>query len=128
MQFSVIASDLIRLLLLFFTCRSDLPSRLRDECIISQSTAQIAPTSKIIFPDELEEASCAPDEKKWPIDGQCYEIMTQGPCKENQLFFSDADESGVGFCDCRNDFRNASLLLYSESTDECYLQNSQVLH
>ena len=54
-------------------------------------------------------------------DEQCYELMTQGPCKENQLFYQEPESKDHGVCDCDN-----HLLLYSTNTDECYQQNSQV--
>ncbi|EFX76450.1 hypothetical protein DAPPUDRAFT_322369 [Daphnia pulex] len=62
----------------------------------------------------------SPNERFYIIDDQlsCFELMTQGPCKPNQLFYLDSDDSGI--CDCEN-----SLFIYSAETGECYQQNSQ---
>lgn len=130
---SVVASDIVRLFLLLFACSPDvdLPMRLREECIIigQENVTKDVPASIPIgfFDDQEVDAGCSSlNEKLWPHDGLCYGIMTRGPCKENQLFFLDPENSEHGFCDCRSDFRNGSLILYSEEADECYLQNTQV--
>lgn len=48
--------------------------------------------------------------------------MTQGPCKNNQLFYADTEFENDGICDCDSSL----LLLYSAETEECYQQNTQV--
>lgn len=47
--------------------------------------------------------------------------MSQGPCKNNQLFYEDFEFENEGICDC-----DKSLFLYSAETEECYQQNTQV--
>merc|ERR1712121_536187 len=43
---------------------------------------------------------CDPGYKKWPENGNCYKLLTQGPCDEDQLFMQMSwgqDAEGVSF-------------------------------
>ena len=56
---------------------------------------------------------------------KCYMTGQKGPCGNNMIFYSVANDSVFGECDCNYDIECRSLI-YSSVYDECFFAYEQV--
>ena len=56
---------------------------------------------------------------------KCYMTGQKGPCGNNMIFYSVANDSVFGECECNTDLECRSLI-YSSVYDECFFAYEQV--
>ncbi|XP_032788880.1 uncharacterized protein LOC116926170 isoform X2 [Daphnia magna] len=120
---TLLMANLLQLSLFIFSFTSeDLSRHPTEERFTTENFDPSTQSSLIISNDSPIRFGCLSWNEKYHLpDGQCYEVMTQGPCKNNQLFYADTEFENDGICDCDSSL----LLLYSAETEECYQQNTQ---